>query len=95
MLYEGRLGEAFDAGFNFATNPEGTMRDSFPAAFGAYISGEPGSDAKAALYSAYMAGHSAGTKARWEAGNMTPREREVLEVVHARQRARGIKVVGE
>jgi hypothetical protein len=84
------MDEAYDAGFNFAINPSGTMKDSFPAAFGAYISGDPSSENKAALYSAYMAGHCAGTRARWSVGLMTDRERDALDRAHEIQRARGI-----
>ena len=58
---------------------------------GAYIEGEPGSDEKAARYSAFCDGMCAGTRARWDAGGATEREQKLLDHVHETWRRLGIE----
>ena len=61
---------------------------------GAYIEGEPGSDEKAARYSAFCDGMCAGTRARWDAGGATEREQKLLDHVHETWRRLGIEPYG-
>lgn len=76
---------AYDAGYQFARF--GTK----PAVrFGAYIDSDPDAGSRHAEYTAFCEGQGDGDRARWAAGGATGRERELLERVHAAQRARGI-----
>jgi hypothetical protein len=76
---------AYDAGFQlgrFGTKPR--------IRFGAYIDTDPDAPEKTAVYHAFCEGECDGTRARWAAGGATSQERDLLERVHAAQRARGI-----
>jgi hypothetical protein len=80
-----RFPVAYDAGYQFERfGIKPTIR------FGAFLSDDPDANSRHAEYSAFCEGMSDGTRARWAAGGATDREREILERVHAAQRARGI-----